>query len=393
MKKVRFEFDVDAPWPLALLAYDRKSWGIPNPAIKEVLKCDFSDWDVNPQLQQTSFKRRVQFRMPFPGWFMKLLTNDREAFLEFDTLIDRKNQHAVVHGVNLTMRHVIEMTEDMEIFADPDDPRKTKMVYVMTYQLKFSSWVSTRLENLINSHYGKALKRGRTLDHKFIQQFKRKHSLNAIPLTRSEQSAMEIYKARLDTVLPERASIASFEAEDIDSGTGNSKTTGDETPLADGASSDGGAAEDGDEAAKRSTGVNSEHAQTRRPHALPLSASNDELGGDSGGDDHGASADSADVQGDEDEDDIFVDARQGDDGDYGKTDSAAEWSDAPASSAHQQRRQQQVEAAASSYGRLENKRAHAGTRVGDDDEGAWPFPIAFDTLLVDPEHSVPRTHV
>ena len=56
MKEVRYEFDIDAPWSLALLAYDRKSWGIPNPAIKEVLKCDFSDWDVNPELEQTSFK-------------------------------------------------------------------------------------------------------------------------------------------------------------------------------------------------------------------------------------------------------------------------------------------------------------------------------------------------
>jgi|AntRauMFilla1563_2_1112583.scaffolds.fasta_scaffold245686_1 hypothetical protein len=34
MKEVNQRFEVDAPWELAILAYDRKSWSIPNPDFK-----------------------------------------------------------------------------------------------------------------------------------------------------------------------------------------------------------------------------------------------------------------------------------------------------------------------------------------------------------------------
>ena len=133
------------------------------------------------------------------------------------------------------------MKEHLRLTPHPDDPgHKTKLVYVTSWELKYNSWVSSRLESLISSHYGKALKRGRAMDHRFIQQFKRRHSLQDIPITRSEQSALEVYRARTDNVIPEKGGIGAVNLsriEDIDSGTGASKPQSEqrgntaETPL------------------------------------------------------------------------------------------------------------------------------------------------------------------
>lgn len=62
------------------------------------------------------------------------------------------------------------MEEELDIYAHPDDPRKTKLEYRTKWELKYSSWVASKLECLIISQYGKALKRGRQMDQRFINQ-------------------------------------------------------------------------------------------------------------------------------------------------------------------------------------------------------------------------------
>ena len=82
MKIVEYEFLVDVPWELAMLAYDRKSWNVPSPEYKvhtrlsrtalallqhphvplaspflqEILRCEFDEWDVDEQQQVTKFR-------------------------------------------------------------------------------------------------------------------------------------------------------------------------------------------------------------------------------------------------------------------------------------------------------------------------------------------------
>jgi len=56
MKITEYHFDIDVPWELSLLAYDRKSWGVPSPEFKEILRCDFDEWEFDEAKQITKFR-------------------------------------------------------------------------------------------------------------------------------------------------------------------------------------------------------------------------------------------------------------------------------------------------------------------------------------------------
>ena len=55
--KKRFEFTIDCPWDVAVLAYQSKFWKVPNPKVPELLECKFSDIKYDPETEITTFKR------------------------------------------------------------------------------------------------------------------------------------------------------------------------------------------------------------------------------------------------------------------------------------------------------------------------------------------------
>eukprot|EP00049_Salpingoeca_infusionum_P023296 m.11360 g.11360 ORF g.11360 m.11360 type:complete len:351 (+) comp5708_c0_seq2:321-1373(+) len=222
MREVHYEFEIDSPWDLTLLAYDRKSWSIPNPDYKEVLRCDFDNWDVDPTNGITKFRRRVQVAMPFPNWIMRWLTDEKEFYSEFETVLDRPSRSLVVTGTNLTLRSLAVTHETLRMFAHPDHPEtKTMLTYDSSWEVKHKGWAADKFERLIATFYYRALKRGRQLDKRYIDQYKRQHGTDNIPLTRSEQTGLEIHRARTSPEL----SKYRRQADDGDSVLANSSLT------------------------------------------------------------------------------------------------------------------------------------------------------------------------
>eukprot|EP00730_Choanoeca_flexa_P016390 TRINITY_DN7725_c0_g2_i1.p1 TRINITY_DN7725_c0_g2~~TRINITY_DN7725_c0_g2_i1.p1 ORF type:complete len:263 (+),score=36.83 TRINITY_DN7725_c0_g2_i1:98-886(+) len=201
MKITEYEFEVDAPWELSLLAYDRKSWGVPSPDFKEILRCDFDEWEYDPEKKATKFRRLVQVASPIPSWIMRVLTSDTDFWYEFHTTMDRTAKRLDVFGENLTLQDLISTTEHMVMTPHPDHPEtKTKLTYHTTWDIHSTSWVVPRFENFISRLYYKALKRGRHLDKKYTDKYRKQHGLEDIPLTRSERNGRDIHDARHDSI-------------------------------------------------------------------------------------------------------------------------------------------------------------------------------------------------
>lgn len=197
MKEVEQRFEVDCPWELAVLAYDRKSWSIPNPEFKEILRCDFDQWDVDPGNKVTTFRRRVQLRVPAPGWIMSMLSNDKDMWSEFLCTIDRGNRVMSVKGRNVTLTDFMESEEHMRLAEDPVDHNRCVLTFHTTYTINASStFLKNRAESLVSKLYLRALKRGRAVDRKFIDKYRKTRGLDNLPLTRSELHGLELYEAR-----------------------------------------------------------------------------------------------------------------------------------------------------------------------------------------------------
>ncbi|EDQ88635.1 uncharacterized protein MONBRDRAFT_26278 [Monosiga brevicollis MX1] len=193
MKIVEYEFEVDAPWELALLAYDRKSWAVPSPEYKEILRCDFDEWEVDLDLELTKFRRSVQVSMPLPQWIMRFLSDDTDFWYEFRTIMDRKNRRLDVKGHNASLQSLLSTTEHMVMKEHPENPNKCVLTYHTTWDIHSKSWVVPKFETFISRLYYKALKRGRQLDKRYIDQYRKTYEEQEIPLTRSERNGALVH--------------------------------------------------------------------------------------------------------------------------------------------------------------------------------------------------------
>lgn len=196
MKTKRLEFTIDAPWELAVFAYDSKMYDIPNPNQPEVIDMKFFNfhWDESTDVATLNRASRVKF--PVPGFLMRAITDEKWITLEFQETIDRKNRRIVTLMENKSLLSAVKLTETTTFMPDPTDPKnKTKMVTEARMNILGNFWGVGKVEGIVIKFYADGISKARKQDMPAIEKARAKIEAEGIPieklLTPSEDECRE----------------------------------------------------------------------------------------------------------------------------------------------------------------------------------------------------------